>query len=510
WDAPIGGPSFDLIVANPPYIPNTDWPSLALDVRDYDRPSNEMVNYNADLIEDTLADFGLQIEVAGVKAGPTITQYAVQPYVEVEKDGETVQQRVRASRIAGLSQDIALALSASSVRMQSPIPGTNHIGIEVPNPRPGLVSLRPIIEARQFYKLKSNLALALGRTVDGTPFAADLGTMPHLLIGGTTGSGKSVCLRSLATCLVTNNTPRDLRLILIDPKMVELIRFNGLPHLLGKVEVLLDRAIGVLRWVTREMDRRYRLMEESRARNITVFNETHPPEERLPNIVVIIDELAELMNEFPDETEHLVTRLAQMARATGIHLIVATQRPSTDIITGLIKANFPARIAFAVASNTDSRVILDSVGAEELLGRGDMLYQAADAAGPTRLQGCFVSDQEIENIVTFWEKNWEVDPGKKRKIAPWERALTRAAILNKTDELLEQAILMAQEERECSASMVQRKLNIGYPRAGRLVDLMVQLGVVGDDPGGGRPRKVLIDKDLDVVEYLIDHRDMLD
>ena len=474
-----------------------------LDVTDFERPSEEEININAVIIEETAEDFGMKVEVVGVKAGPTVTQYAVQPFTQVDKDGKKIIQRVRVTRVAALAKDLSLALAAPSVRIQAPVPGTKYIGVEVPNARPGIVSLRPIIESEQFYKLKSPLAIALGREVDGKPFAADLGKMPHLLIGGTTGSGKSVCLRSIATCLVTNNRPDQLRLIMIDPKMVELVRFNGLPHLLGHVEVQLDRIIGVLRWITREMDRRYRLMEEAQARNIATYNRGRR-KSRLPYIVVLIDELAELMTEYPDQTEHLITRLAQMARATGIHLVVATQRPSTDVVTGLIKANFPARIAFAVASGVDSRVIIDTVGAEDLIGRGDMLFQGPDAAGPIRLQGCFVSDGEMERVVEFWRKTWKGDEGEQP--APWERALTRAAVLDETDEMLEEAIRVVQQEGEASASLLQRRLNVGYPRAGRIIDALYRMGVVGEELGGGRTRKVLIPPDVDPTTYIINWR----
>jgi S-DNA-T family DNA segregation ATPase FtsK/SpoIIIE len=324
-----------------------------------------------------------------------------------------------------------------------------------------------------------------------------------MLIGGTTGSGKSVCLRSIATCLVANNRPDRLRLIMIDPKMVELVRFNGLPHLLGRVEVQLDRIIGVLRWVTREMDRRYKLMEEAMARNIDVYNRGRYYKHRLPHMVVLIDELAELMMEYPDETEHLITRLAQMARATGIHLVVATQRPSTDVVTGLIKANFPARISFAVASGTDSRVIIDSVGAEDLIGRGDMLYQSPEAAAPARIQGCFVSDIEMERVVDFWVDNWESEDGFE---APWERSLRRQAVIEETDEMLIEAIRIVQQDGEASASQIQRKLNVGYPRAGRIVDSLFRLGVVGPEETGGRTREVLIKPGEDPVDYILKQR----
>ncbi len=479
-------------------------PLELLDSADFERPDEEEINTNAQIIEEAVEDFAMQVRVTGVRAGPTVTQYAVQPHIEVEgKDGTMTVQRVRVTKIASLGRDLALALAAPRVRIQAPVPGTGYIGVEVPNARPGIVSLRPVIESEQYFKVRSPLAIALGREVDGKPFAVDLGAMPHLLIGGTTGSGKSVCISSIATCLVANNSPQQMRLIMIDPKMVELVRFNGLPHVLGRVEVELERIIGVLRWITREMDRRYKLMEQAQARNIATYNFGRKKKDRLPYIVVLVDELAELMTEYHDETEHLLTRLAQMARATGIHLIVATQRPSTDIVTGLIKANFPSRISFAVPSGIDSRVIIDSVGAEDLIGRGDMLYQGSDAAGPIRLQGCFVSDREMERVVEYWREHWteEEDP-----LPPWEKALHRTAMLEETDDMLEEAIRFCQDVTEVSASLIQRRLNIGYPRAGRLIDALFQIGAVGPDPGAGRPRKVLIDKDVDPETYIFNWR----
>jgi len=484
---------------------SADLPPLELlDVTDYMRPTEDEINLNAEIIEETVQEFGMTVQVIGVKSGPTVTQYAVQPFSQVEQGGQqVVVQRVRVTRVAALSQDLSLALAAPRVRIQAPVPGTSYIGVEVPNSRPGIVSLRPVIESERFFKIKSPLTVALGREVDGKAFAADLATMPHMLIGGTTGSGKSVCLAAITTCLVANNRPDEMRLIMIDPKMVELIRFNGLPHLYGKVEVDLERIIGVLRWVTREMDRRYKLMEEAQARNIIVYNEKKKKKDRFPYIVVLIDELAELMTEYPDETEHLLTRLAQMARATGIHLVVATQRPSTEVVTGLIKANFPARIAFAVASGVDSRVIIDSVGAEELIGRGDMLFYASDAAGPIRLQGCFASDGEMERVVEFWRENWQWD---ESEAAPWERSLTRAQMLDETDSMLEEAIKVIQKEGEASASLLQRKLNVSYPRAGRLIDALYKIGVVGEPMQGGKSRLVLIAPNVDPTNYIITWR----
>jgi S-DNA-T family DNA segregation ATPase FtsK/SpoIIIE len=456
------------------------------------------VNLIAGLIEKTLADFGLPAKVVDFRAGPAVTQFAVEPgFLEhAGPDDEVRRQKVRVSQISALASDLALALSAPTIRIEAPVPGQAYVGIEVPNRRPAMVRLRPILESDTFQSIGSPLAIALGRDVAGAPVAADLAAMPHLLIAGTTGSGKSVCITALTTCLVTNNSPEDLRLVLIDPKMVELVRFNGLPHLLGKVETELERIVGVLRWCTVEMDRRYRLLEEAKARDLEAYNRKARRTralERLARIVVMIDELADLMMMAPDQTERTLVRLAQMARATGIHLVVATQRPSTDIVTGLIKANFPARISFAVASSIDSRVILDGAGAETLLGRGDMLFLSPEAAAPARLQGAFVSDQEIERLVDYWKQETaEAGPEAEPARAPWEELLSRQADLGERDEILERAVELVKQTGMASASMLQRRLRIGYPRAARLMDELEELGVVGRSQSGGRTREVLV------------------
>jgi S-DNA-T family DNA segregation ATPase FtsK/SpoIIIE len=326
--------------------------------------------------------------------------------------------------------------------------------------------------------------------------------MPHLLIAGTTGSGKSVCIAALTTCLVMNNTPADLRLVMIDPKMVELVRFNGLPHLYGKVETGLERILGVLHWTVAEMDRRYKVLEASHSRNLDSHNRKvrrRRGEKPLPHIVVMIDELADLMMSAPDQTEHNLIRLAQMARATGIHLVVATQRPGTEVVTGLIKANFPARISFSVASSIDSRVILDTAGAESLLGHGDMLFLPPEASGPIRLQGVMVSDQEVERAITFWQKTW-VEPGPEEDgTPPWEETIAQEHLLADRDDLVERAIEIVKKTQRASASLLQRRLHIGYPRAARLIDELEELGMIGPSVGGGREREVLVvpDDELD-------------
>jgi DNA segregation ATPase FtsK/SpoIIIE-like protein len=479
------------------------------------KPTEEEINTNAKIIKHTLLEFDVETDVIDVKVGPTVTQYAVSPYTETVNDkGETVLHRVRVSKIANLNSDLALALSAKRLRIQAPVPGHSYVGVEVPNRQPSTVALRPVLESEHFYKYRKRpLALPLGRDVSGEPFVADLQTMPHLLVAGTTGSGKSIMLASLTTAFVTNNPPERVKLVLLDPKMVELNRFNGLPHLLGPVETELDRIIGVLRWVTREMDLRYKLLEKEAARNLESYNQSlgrRRKDEHLPYIVVMIDEIGDLMMQRPEETERALTRLAQMARAVGIHLIVATQRPSVDVITGLIKANFPARISFAVASGTDSRVILDYNGAETLMGRGDMLFLAPDASGPRRIQGCYVSDEEVNDVVEHW-KQWhekEIKAGNMEPpaVAPWERGMTRREVLAETDPMLEEAIELVVEEGEASASLIQRRLGLGYPRAARLMDLMQELGVVGTSRSGGRTREVLVKPGADPFKRLVEKR----
>ena len=367
-----------------------------------------------------------------------------------------------------------------------------HAGVLLPASGRAL-TLTSILETEAFYKIGSPLTIALGRDVSGLPVVADLSTMPHLLIAGTTGSGKSVCIAAITACLVMNNTPDDLRLVMIDPKMVELVRFNGLPHLYGKVETDIQRILGVLRWIVSEMDRRYKLLEEMHARNIDSYNRKarrHKATEPLPRIVVLLDELADLMMTAPDQTEPMLIRLAQLARATGIHLVVATQRPSTDVVTGLIKANFPARISFAVASSVDSRVILDTGGAESLLGHGDMLFMPPEVAAPVRVQGVMVSDAEIDKLILYWQT---VHPSDVGGTPPWEDFLKEDAVMADRDELVKKAIEMLRGEKHASASMLQRRLRIGYPRAARLMDELEEMGVVGPAQTGGREREVLLD-----------------
>ena len=463
------------------------------------RPDERTINQIAGLIEKTLSEFGIPATVIGFRVGPTVTQFAVQPGF-IKKTGsaeeDAQQMKVRVAQIAALQKDLALALSAERLRIQAPVPGKPYVGIEVPNSRTSVVRLRPVLETEVFHKVNSPLAIALGRDVSGHPLVADLSRMPHLLIAGATGSGKSVCITAIAACLAMNNTPEELRLIMIDSKMVELLRYNGLPHLYGKVETNIDRIMGVLRWVVVEMEHRYRLLEGAKVRDLDSYHRKlarHGEATKLPRIVIIIDELADLMMSAPDQTEHNLVRLAQMARATGIHLVVATQRPSTDVVTGLIKANFPARLAFAVASGVDSRVILDTSGAETLLGRGDMLFLNPEVGNPMRAQGVMVSDQEIEKLITHWQKISDIPLDDE---PPWEKLLQEPAESG-DDALIEEAISLVRETQRASASLLQRRLRIGYPRAARLLDQLEEMGIVGSSQGGGRERDVLLDPDDD-------------
>lgn len=451
------------------------------------------------VIEETLHSFGAPGRVVEVNQGPTVTQFGVEPgYVERKgRDGRVSRAKVKVSKIGSLAKDLSLALAATAVRIEAPVPGRSMIGIEVPNDELSLVSLRRLMESNQFQRMTSRLKIALGQDVSGNPVVADLGRMPHLLIAGATGSGKSVCINSIVTCLLMGNTPEDLRLLMVDPKMVELVNFNGIPHLLSPVLVEVEKVVGTLRWILREMDRRYKLFSAAQARSIDHFNQNLVSEggQPIPYIVVVVDELADLMMAAPDEVERSLCRLAQMSRATGIHLVVATQRPSVDVVTGLIKANFPARISFAVTSQADSRVILDVAGADKLLGKGDMLYMSADSSSPVRLQGCFVSDREIDSLVRFWRGMEVPRPAQQEELvqqALWpEMATVVEDEGEQEDQLLEEAIGLVKREQHASTTFLQRRLRIGYVRAARLMDLLEEKGIVGPPASAGRARKVL-------------------
>ncbi len=466
--------------------------------------SRDEIRNRVRLIEETLSHFGLPAKVIEVNQGPTITQFGVEPgFVESRgADGKLHRIKVKVSRISSLQHDLELALAAAPLRIEAPVPGRSVVGIEVPNSQVAMVSLRSVIESEIFTNMKGKLRIALGQDVSGQPICADLTSMPHLLIAGATGSGKSVCINAIVGTLLCTMTPAQIRFIMIDPKRVELVNLNGIPHLLQPVVTEVDGAIAALQNVVREMDDRFRLFASKSARNIETYNQmvADKPEEQLPYHVIIVDELADLMMIAADQVEHAITRLAQMARATGIHLILATQRPSVDVVTGLIKANFPARISFAVTSQIDSRVILDSPGAEELLGRGDMLYMASDSSKLHRLQGCYVSDAEMERLVDYWKASGPPpeSPNPARALpANGPRVNTGVQIplgFEKTaeEDLLASAIEVVKKNNRASVSLLQRKLKIGYSRASRLMDQLEEQGIVGPDEGPSRGRAVLV------------------
>jgi len=450
------------------------------------------------IIEEALANFGVPAKVVEVNQGPTVTQFGVEPGFIEQKDrsGKYRRAKVKVNRISALANDLALALAASPIRIEAPVPGRSLVGIEVPNVSISLVSLRSVMDSEAFRSINSRLRIALGQDVAGQPLAADLAQMPHLLIAGATGSGKSVCINSITACLLLNNTPDDLRLVMVDPKMVELTNFNGIPHLLVPVVIEIERVVATLKWVTNEMDRRYKLFSKAGARNIDMYNQMRVSrgEDKLPYIVVLIDELADLMMVAPEEIERSICRIAQLARATGIHLVIATQRPSVDVVTGLIKANFPARISFAVTSQVDSRVVLDTGGAEKLLGRGDMLYMASDSSKLVRLQGCFISDTELQRLVDYWRgfrTSASLPPGASLVQQPlWGEMLAKEKEAASKDDLLDRAIEIVREQNRASISLLQRRLRIGYSRAARLIDTMEELGIIGPEEGAGRGRQV--------------------
>lgn len=480
--------------AHPWVLPALD---LILEAGEETVQNDELDRSRANTIEDTLRSFSAPVKVVEVNRGPTITQFGVEPDFIENRSGK---MRVRVAKIVSLADDLALALSARSVRIQAPVPGKGYVGIEVPNETITPVMLRDVLESEAFRRLKSPLRFALGLNVSGQAMAYDLATMPHLLIAGTTGSGKSVCVNALICCLILNNTPENLRLIMVDPKRVELSGYNGIPHLLAPVVVDLERVVGVLQWVTREMDLRYRKLQEAGVRNIQEYNDNLENGNKMPFLVVFIDELADLMMIAPEETEKTITRLAQMARATGIHLVLATQRPSVEVVTGLIKANLPARIAFAVASNTDSRVILDQPGAERLLGRGDMLFQAPDSPAPIRLQGVYVSESEIFRLVSYWQGfagTQAASPAAAqgtpdappnglplKQIPIWETE-------EEEDPLYKESVEISRKQGRASISMLQRRLRIGYTRAARLIERMEEKGIVGPPEPSTGTREIL-------------------
>ncbi|MFW5943425.1 MAG: DNA translocase FtsK 4TM domain-containing protein [Chloroflexota bacterium] len=472
--------------------------------------SNAAIREQVEIIEHTLESFGAPAKVVEINQGPTVTQFGVEPQFIERRNGK--RTKVKVGKISGLADDLALALAAHSVRVQAPVPGRGYVGLEVPNVQKALVSLRDVMESDDFKSIKSSLRLGLGENVSGQAISADLTKMPHLLIAGATGSGKSVCVNSIIACLLLQNTPEDLRMVMVDPKRVELTGYNGVPHLVAPVVVDMERVIGTLQWALREMDMRYKKLAEVGARNIQDYNRKirGTDKQKMPYVVIVIDELADLMMVSPEDTERSVTRLAQMARATGIHMVIATQRPSVDVVTGLIKANFPARIAFAVASGTDSRVILDTVGAERLLGEGDMLFQSPDAGSAVRLQGSFVSERELGRIIGYWRgarrrhRITEADAQKKEEAStmappPTQQPLWEDLIEQEEseyeDELVPEAIALVRDLGKASTSLLQRRFRIGYTRAARIMDVMEEEGIIGPPTGTSKAREVLDEGD---------------
>ena len=426
---------------------------------------------NSKIIVTKLASFGIPTQVVGINAGPVVTQYELEP-----------DPSVRVSRIEAVSDDLAMALSARSIRIEAPIPGRSVVGIEIPNRDSHLVGLKSIFEEVEFKESTDSLVFALGRDVAGAARATDLTKMPHLLIAGATGSGKSVMVNALIASLLFRARPQDLRLILVDPKRVELSGYNGLPHLLVPVITESEKAAAALRWTVFEMENRYRLFAEAGARNIAAYNESREDEnDRLPFIVIIIDELADLMMQDGRTTEEPIVRIAQKARATGIHMVLATQRPSVNVVTGLIKANIPSRIAFSMASQIDSRTVLDAPGAEDLIGRGDMLFQPSDAPKPIRLQGVFVSDKEIEAVVSHWRAQGLPDYQLEiiESVPNAGGTATSTADGGDRDRLFDEAAAVIQEHDRASASLLQRRLRIGYARAARIIDQLEAAGYIG-------------------------------
>ena len=492
-----------------------NWRLPKLDILDdFEEPgiSTEDIDKTAQTIKKTLSDYNVDVEIGKIQPGPTVTMYGLIPgwikkYKSSKNDNQLsisdndrieTKTRVRVDSIISREKDLALALKTPSIRIETPVMGESLVGIEVPNPKPNLVTLRRIMQSDVFIDLKSKaqLPVVFGKGSSGETKVNDLTQMPHLLIAGSTGSGKSVFINSLLSCLIMQNTPETLRLVLIDPKRVELTPYNGIPHLISPVLVETDRVVAVLKALIQEMQNRYRKMEEVGARNIISYNQQS--DQKMPYLLIAVDELADLMMTSSFDIEQALCRLAQLGRATGIHLIIATQRPSVDVITGLIKANFPSRISFSVTSQIDSRTILDSMGAEKLLGKGDMLYLAREGSKPERIQGAFLADKEIKDVVNSWQTS------------PWPELENISLTINKIqnneineyvtpeklsddDDLIQKSIELAQMHKKLSTSLLQRKLRIGYPRAARLMDELETEGIVG--PGdGSKPRDVMLNK----------------
>jgi DNA segregation ATPase FtsK/SpoIIIE-like protein len=462
--------------------PETPWVLPAIDELDQGsaaRSGKDELIRNKRVIEETLSHFGIAATIVDVFVGPVVTRYELKPAAGV-----------KLSRIEALSDDLALALAARTLRIEAPIPGKSVVGIEIPNLAIGLVSVRDVAESAEFKGSPSKLTVALGKDVAGGAIVTDLAKLPHLLIAGQTGSGKSVCIGAILTSLLLQSTPDEVRILIGDLKRVDFPGFNGVPHLVVPVMHDSPQILNALYWTTSEMDRRYRLFARANARNIASYNEKHTGQDRVPYVVFIIDELADLMLQAPIQVEKQITRVAQLARATGIHLVLGTQRPSVDVITGLIKANVPARIAFATASAVDSRTIIDMTGAEKLLGRGDMLWLAPDAAKPVRAQGAFVSDAEIEQVIRHWRQQREAQYDMSI-VEDKERIRVREDGGDEIDDdRYEEAVEIVQRAGQASVSMLQRKMTIGFARAGRLIDIMEQNGVIGPSQGPGKMREV--------------------
>ncbi|GKX31811.1 DNA translocase FtsK [Vallitalea longa] len=447
--------------------------------------SKSAILKNADKLEKTLESFGVRAKVLNVSCGPTVTRYELQP-----------EQGVKVSKIVSLSDDIALNLAASGIRIEAPIPGKSAVGIEVPNKEVSSVFLREVIDTNEFKQFPSNVAFALGKDIAGKVIVADIARMPHMLIAGATGSGKSVCINTLITSIIYKSTPEQVKLVMIDPKVVELSVYNGIPHLLIPVVTDPKKAAGALNWAVSEMSDRYKLFAASNVRDVKGYNKLvakNGEGTTLPHIIIIVDELADLMMVAPNDVEDAICRLAQMARAAGIHLIIATQRPSVDVITGLIKANIPSRIAFSVSSGTDSRTIIDMNGAEKLLGKGDMLFYPVGIQKPLRVQGAFISDKEVEHIVEFLKESQKTIYNDKimKQISSGKSVLNKQA---DKDDYYNDALELVIEKQKASASMIQRRFRVGYNRAARIVDQLHESGIVGGEEGS-KPRKVLITKE---------------
>jgi S-DNA-T family DNA segregation ATPase FtsK/SpoIIIE len=440
------------------------------------RQIKEDLEASARILEETLEDFGISVKITDIERGPVITRYELEP-----------APGVKVSRIEALSDDIALAMKAQSVRIIAPIPGKDRVGIEVPNMQSSMVYLKEVLASKEFIDAKSKLTIVLGKDIAGKTITADLDDMPHLLIAGTTGSGKTVCINSLILSLLFKGSPTELKFVMIDPKMVELMPFNGLPHLLCPVVTEAKKATAALNWVVNEMEERYRLLAKVGTRNIESYNEK---QEKLPYIVVVVDEFADLMTVMPDQIENAVQRLAQLSRAVGIHLMLATQRPSVNVITGVIKANLPARISFKVASKVDSRTVLDMNGADKLLGKGDMLFLQPGAEKPTRIQGALVADKEIERVMEFIKA--QAEPVYDEEILKEQQ---KSHMVNgEKDELYDEAARVIMESNQASVSILQRRMRLGYTRAARIIDMMEQDGLVGPFEGS-KPRRILVDRE---------------